>query len=70
MGLDKGLVKWFTSVMKLLGLGLGTILRALGFHKKARMSPFERERRSYEADVRKELIKLKEKGLSIPVFTL
>lgn len=56
--------------MKLLGLGLGTILRALGFHKKARMSPFERERRSYEADVRKELLKLKEKGLSIPVFTL
>ncbi len=56
--------------MKLLDLGLGTILRSLGFNKKARMSPFEKERRSYEADVRKELLKLKEKGLSIPVFTL
>ena len=70
MGLDNGLDKQFTRFMKLLDLGLGTILRGLGFNKKARMSPFEKERRSYEADVRKELLKLKEKGLSIPVFTL
>jgi len=34
------------------------------------MSPFERERRSYSEEVRRELLKLKEKGLSIPVFTL
>jgi hypothetical protein len=70
MGLDKGLRKELTILMKLLGLGLGTILRGLGLSKKARISPFERERRDYEADVRKELLKLKEKGLSIPVFTL
>lgn len=56
--------------MNLLTLGLGTVLRGLGLSKKARMSPFEQERRSYEADVRKELLKLKAKGLSIPVFTL
>lgn len=56
--------------MNKLALGLGSILRALGLGKKARVSPFERERRMYEADVRKELLKLKEKGLSIPVFTL
>jgi hypothetical protein len=51
-------------------MGLGNILRTLGLGKKVRISPFERERRSYEQDVRKELLKLKEKGLSIPVFTL
>lgn len=62
--------KELTIYMKLLSMGLGTIMRALGLGKKARMSPFEQERRSYEQDVRKELLKLKEKGLSIPVFTL
>jgi len=56
--------------VKLLAMGLGTILRALGLGKKARISPFERERRSYSEEVRRELLKLKEKGLSIPVFTL
>ena len=70
MGLDKDIAKELTIHMKLLGLGLGAILRALGFHKKARMSLFERERKSYEADARKEFLKLKERGLSIPVFTL
>jgi len=54
-----------------LPLGLGTyILRALGLGKKVRVSPFERERQTFEMEVRKELLKLKEKGLSIPVFTL
>ncbi len=70
MGLDKSFEKEFTGIVRLPSLGLGNILRALGWGKKARMSPFERERRSYEQDVRKELLKLKEKGLSIPVFTL
>ena len=60
--------------MNKLALGLGSIveglLRVLTRSKKARVSPFERERRTYEADVRKEFLKLKEKGLSIPVFTL
>lgn len=70
MGLDKSLEKEFTGLVRLPSLGLGHILRALGLGKKARMSPFERERRSYEEDVRKELLELKKKGLSIPVFTL
>jgi hypothetical protein len=34
------------------------------------VSPFERERRTYTEEVRREFLKLKEKGLSIPVFTL
>ena len=71
MGLDKDFKKVLTKwVMKLPALGLGIILRALGLGKKARVSPFERERRSFEQGVRSELLKLKEKGLSIPVFTL
>lgn len=56
--------------MQLLAQGLGHILRALGWHKKARISPLERERRTFEADVRRELLKLKEKGINLPVFTL
>ena len=51
-------------------MGLGNLLKALGLGKKTRVSPFERERLSYSEEVRRELLKLKEKGLSIPVFTL
>lgn len=51
-------------------MGLGNLMKALGLGKKTRVSPFERERRSYSEEVRRELLKLKEKGLSIPVFTL
>ena len=57
-------------MIQLLATGLGNVLRALGLGKKARVSPFERERRTYNEEVRRELLKLKEKGLSIPVFTL
>jgi len=57
-------------IQLLLATGLGNVLRALGLGKKARVSPFDRERHTYEQDVRRELLKLKEKGLSIPVFTL
>lgn len=70
MGLDKQSGKELTKKVTLPRLGLGHILRALGWGKKARMSPFERERRTFELEVRKELLALKEKGLSIPVFTL
>lgn len=56
--------------MNKLALGLGHAVRALGLGKKARVSPFDRARHSYEADARKEFIELKKKGLSIPVFTL
>lgn len=57
-------------VIQLLAMGLGNLLKTLGLGKKTRVSPFERERRSYSEEVRRELVKLKEKGLSIPVFTL
>ena len=57
-------------MIQLLATGLGNVLRALGLGKKARVSPFERERRTYNEEVRRELLKLKAKGLSIPVFTL
>lgn len=50
-----------------LGLGLRTVL---GIGRKDRVSPLQRERQAFEADVRQQLIKLKEKGLSLPVFTL
>ena len=70
MGLDKRIVKEFTIHMHFITSGLGHILRVLGLGKKARVSPFERERKIYRDDVRRELLKLKEKGLSIPVFTL
>ena len=70
MGLDKSIAQCLTWYMQLLAKGLGTILTALGLGRKARISPFERERRSYSEEVRRELLKLKEKGLSIPVFTL
>ncbi|MEK7577833.1 MAG: hypothetical protein AAB492_04440 [Patescibacteria group bacterium] len=70
MGLDKGFTKEFTVYMRLIVSGLGLVARVLGMGKKARISPFERERKIYRDDVRRELLKLKEKGLSIPVFTL
>lgn len=70
MGLDKVFPKEFTIDMHFIASGLGLIARALGMGKKARISPFERERKIYREDVRRELLKLKEKGLSIPVFTL
>ncbi len=70
MGLDNSILQWLTLYMQPLATGLGSVLRALGLGKKARVSPFEKERRTFELEVRRELLKLKEKGLSIPVFTL
>ncbi len=56
--------------MKLLDiLGLG-VEKILGRSKKARVSPFEAERRAFEKDVRRQLVKLKEKGISLPIMTL
>ena len=50
-------------------LGLGrTSLFERG--KKIRVSPLTEERMRFEKDVREQFVKLKEKGLSIPVFTL
>lgn len=41
-----------------------------GLGKKVRKSPLAEERERFESDVKDQLLKLKEKGLSIPVFTL
>ncbi|MBI5449378.1 hypothetical protein HY948_03625 [Candidatus Gottesmanbacteria bacterium] len=57
--------------IKLLLAGLG--FSGLGWKmggKMKRISPLVEERRRFEADVRDQFRKLKEKGLSIPVFTL
>lgn len=48
-------------------LGLG---ERFGKKPKARQSPMARERKQYEADMKEQLVELKKKGLSIPVFTL
>jgi len=65
MGLDRGYSEWlnknmFKSFMKRLGLGM----------KQMRKSPVAKDRERFEADVREQFQKLKDKGLSIPVFTL
>lgn len=57
------------------GLGLsrligGILSRLLGGSKKIRVSPVAREREEFEEGVKDQFKKLKEKGLSIPVFTL
>jgi len=55
--------------MLLAKLGLG--LRALlGRGRKVQPSPIAEERERFTQEVREQLLKLKEKGLSIPVFTL
>ncbi len=38
--------------------------------KKHRVSPLVEERESFEREVKDQFLKLKEKGLSIPIFTL
>ena len=46
-------------------LGLGSLIQ-----KTVRESPVARERKRFEADVKEQFQKLKDKGISIPVFTL
>lgn len=46
-------------------LGLGAV-----FGQKTRKSPLTQERERFEKDTKDQFLKLKEKGLSIPVFTL
>jgi len=50
-----------------MGLGLASIL---GKGSKQRESPVTRERERFEKDVKEQFLKLKEKGISIPIFTL
>jgi len=71
MGLDKQTKRVLNKYMKisrlLSQLGLGD---RFGQKPKLRQSPMARERQRYETDMRQQLIELKKKGLSIPVFTL
>lgn len=72
MGLDKGIrnvFEWDVGIKQLLaqlGLGQSSPLRG----KRQRTSPLTEERMRFEKEVREQFVKLKEKGLSIPVFTL
>lgn len=71
MGLDKRPGRVFDRYM-----GIKLLLTQLGFGEKnsdkkaARLSPYARERQTFERDVRQQFLELKKKGLSIPVFTL
>ena len=70
MGLDKRFSKCLNGYMNtrllMQRLGLGTLLGM----KMERKSPLARERERFEAEVKEQFQKLKEKGISIPVFTL
>jgi hypothetical protein len=55
------------SLFQAIGQGLASLL---GRGKKERQSPLEAERIRFEKEVHEQFVKLKEKGLSIPVFTL
>ena len=66
MGLDTEEKTCLNGCMK-----MKLFFQRLGFgHKNERKSPVARERERFEADVKEQFQKLKEKGLSIPVFTL
>jgi hypothetical protein len=54
---------------RLAGL-MGYIARALGLGSKKRVSPATRDEERFERDARDQFVQLKNKGLSIPVFTL
>jgi hypothetical protein len=70
MGLDKKLPTCLNECMNmkhlLTRLGLGN---RFGI-KTERKSPMTRERERFEAEVKEQFQKLKDKGLNIPVFTL
>ena len=80
MGLDKGCITWLHDyVMEKLphknwGSGksgvMGYITRALGLGVKKRVSPATQDAKRFERDAREQFVQLKNKGLSIPVFTL
>lgn len=70
MGLDREFRQWLYEYMNVktllqrLGLGMLVGVRA------ERKSPVAREREKFEEEVKEQFQKLKDKGLSIPVFTL
>jgi hypothetical protein len=66
MGLDKKMPACLNRCMKIKHL-----LHRLGLGGKTeRQSPIALERKRFEAEVKEQFQKLKDKGLSIPVFTL
>ena len=73
MGLDKGEGRCFNdfvtvqTLLASMGLGLSRITR---FGRKKRVSPLRAEEQKFEEEVKQQFLKLKEKGLSIPIFTL
>ena len=73
MGLDKKNNRCKTRYVKiklpLLIWGLG-VARFFGFGQRGRISPLVKERENFEREVKDQFLKLKEKGLSIPIFTL
>jgi hypothetical protein len=59
-----------TAFVKGLASILGKWAPAGAQGKTQRQSPVATERMRFERDVREQLIKLKEKGINLPVFTL
>jgi len=66
MNNDTSLVHGFSA--NIAGGIKGLLSRLSG--RKTRISPQAQERMRFRAEVKEQLVKLKEKGLSIPVFTL
>lgn len=67
MGLDKETFGCLNEYMNVKSL-----IQKLGFSKQkvVRKNPVAQEREQFEEDVKEQFKKLKDKGLSIPVFTL
>jgi len=66
MGLDKVFPTCLNGYMT-----MKMLFERLGFGGKTkRKSPIAQERERFEAEVKEQFQKLKDKGLSIPVFTL
>ena len=81
MGLDRAFVTCLNICMNglpssqlglrgLMGLLKQGFASLLGRGKMKRVSPLAAERMRFEREVHEQFVKLKEKGLSIPVFTL
>ena len=81
MGLDKHFFTCLNEYMTRLPqyeMGSGSLWKAfsrglaslLGRGKVERLSPLAQERMRFEKEVHEQFVKLKEKGISIPVFTL
>lgn len=66
MGLDREFDRWLNGYMN-----VRAVLQRLGLGQRVeRKSPVAKDREKFEAEVKEQFQKLKDKGLSIPVFTL